>query len=136
MPSFVILDESYTDYVTTGVRARAELAGLLAYCARLNAHVIPAASSTTPRARRMIGLGVSLGIGPHLGSPAVLDASLAEPGDEVVSPAPGSANKVSGSSPRPAWRSTPRLSSPNSRRQDKPGRRPGLSPGRSARPRA
>jgi diguanylate cyclase (GGDEF)-like protein len=34
----------------------------------------------------MIGLGVRLGIGPHLGSPAVLDATWAEPGDEVVSP--------------------------------------------------
>jgi len=40
MPSFVILDPAYTDYVSTGIRARAELAGLLAYCARLNAHVI------------------------------------------------------------------------------------------------
>ena len=34
VPSFVILDPTYTDYVTTGIRARAELAGLLAYCAQ------------------------------------------------------------------------------------------------------
>ncbi len=87
MPSFVFLDESYADYLTTGVRARAELAGLLAYCARLNAHVIPRGIVDDATAGRMIGLGVRLGIGSHLGSPAVLDADLAEPGDEVVSAA-------------------------------------------------
>ncbi|MGA3353115.1 MAG: diguanylate cyclase [Acidimicrobiales bacterium] len=87
MPNFVFLDPTYTDYVTTGVRARAELAGLLAYCARLNAHVIPRGIVDDAAAHRMIGLGVRLGIGSHLGSPAVLDADWAEPGDEIVSPA-------------------------------------------------
>jgi diguanylate cyclase (GGDEF)-like protein len=87
MPSFVILDTSYTDYVSTGVRARAELAGLLAYCARLNAHVILRGIVDDAVAQRLIGLGVRLGIGPHLGSPAVLLASAADPGDEVVTPA-------------------------------------------------
>jgi diguanylate cyclase (GGDEF)-like protein len=86
MPNFVFLDMSYTDYVSTGgVRARAELAGLLAYCARLNAHVIPRGIVDDTTAHRMIGLGVRLGVGPHLGSPAVLDATWTEPGDEVVS---------------------------------------------------
>ena len=87
MPNFVFLDPTYTDYVTTGVRARAELAGLLAYCARLNAHVIPRGVVDDATAHRLIGLGVRLGIGSHLGSPAVLDAEWAGPGDEVVSPA-------------------------------------------------
>jgi diguanylate cyclase (GGDEF)-like protein len=87
MPSFVILDPAYTDYVSTGIRARAELAGLLAYCARLNAHVIVRGIVDDGTAQRLIGLGVRLGIGPHLGSPAVLDAAAAEPGDEVVSAA-------------------------------------------------
>lgn len=86
MPNFVFLDPTYTEYVSTGVRARAELAGLLAYCARMNAHVIPRGIVDDTTAHRMIGLGVRLGIGPHLGSPAVLDATWAEPGDEVVSP--------------------------------------------------
>jgi diguanylate cyclase (GGDEF)-like protein len=87
MPNFVFLDPTYTDYVTTGVRARAELAGLLAYCARLNAHVILRGIVDDATAHRLIGLGVRLGIGSHLGSPAVLDAAWAEAGDEVVSPA-------------------------------------------------
>ena len=87
MPSFVILDPTYTDYVSTGIRARAELAGLLAYCARLKAHVILRGIVDDTVAQRLIGLGVRLGIGPHLGSPAVLAAAAAEPGDEVVSPA-------------------------------------------------
>ena len=87
MPSFVMLDPTYTDYVSTGIRARAELAGLLAYCARLNAHVILRGIDDDAIAQRLIGLGVRLGIGPHLGSPAVLNAAAAEPGDEVVSPA-------------------------------------------------
>ncbi len=87
MPNFVFLDPTYTDYVATGIRARAELAGLLAYCARLSAHVIPRGIVDDATAHRMIGLGVRLGIGPHLGSPALLNASWAEPGDEVVSPA-------------------------------------------------
>ncbi|MGA2528789.1 MAG: diguanylate cyclase [Acidimicrobiales bacterium] len=87
MPNFVFLDSSYTEYVTTGVRARAELAGLLAYCARLNAHVIPRGIIDDATAHRMIGLGVRLGIGSHLGSPAILEMAWAEPGDEVVSPA-------------------------------------------------
>ena len=87
MPSFVILDPAYTDYVSTGVRARAELAGLLAYCARLNAHVIQRGIVDDAIAQRLIGLGLRLGIGPHLGSPAVLDSEGADPGDEVVSPA-------------------------------------------------
>jgi len=87
MPSFVLLDPSFTDYVSTGVRERAELAGLLAYCARLNAHVIPRGIDDDAIAQRLIGLGVRLGIGPHLGTPAVLNAAAAEPGDEIVSPA-------------------------------------------------
>jgi diguanylate cyclase (GGDEF)-like protein len=86
MPNFVFLDASFAGYVSTGIRARAELAGLLAYCARLNAHVIPRGIDDDTTAHRMIGLGVRLGIGPHLGSPAVLDATWSEPGDEVVSP--------------------------------------------------
>jgi len=87
MPSFVILDPTFADHVSTGIRARAELAGLLAYCARLNAHVIPRGIVDDAIADRMIGLGVRLGIGSHLGSPAVLDPVAAQPGDEVVSPA-------------------------------------------------
>ncbi|MGO9964925.1 MAG: diguanylate cyclase [Acidimicrobiales bacterium] len=87
MPNFVILDPVYTSYVSSGIRARAELAGLLAYCARLNAHVILRGIDDDDDAQRLIGLGVRLGIGPHLGSPAVLNASAAEPGDEVVTPA-------------------------------------------------
>ena len=87
MPNFVFLDPSYTDYVSTGIRARAELAGLLAYCARLNAHVIPRGIVDDGAAHRMIGLGVRLGIGAHLGSPAVLGKQWADPDDEVVSPA-------------------------------------------------
>jgi len=86
MLNFVLLDESYAHYLTTGVRARAELAGLLAYCARLNAHVISRGIVDDTTARHMIGLGVRLGIGSHLGSPAVLDPACAEPGDEVVLP--------------------------------------------------
>ena len=87
VPSFVILDPTYKDHVSTGIRAQAELAGLLAYCARLSAHVISRGIADDAVARRLIGLGVRLGIGPHLGPPAVLSAAAAEPGDEVVSPA-------------------------------------------------
>jgi len=86
LPDFVFLDPGYTDYVSTGVRARAEVSGLLAYCARLNAHVIPRGIVDDATAHRLIGLGVRLGIGPHLGPPAVLETSWAEPGDKVVSP--------------------------------------------------
>jgi diguanylate cyclase (GGDEF)-like protein len=86
VPSFVILDPTYTDYVTTGIRARAELAGLLAYCARLSAHVILRGIVHDSIAQRLIGLGARLGIGPHLGSPAVLNSAAAAPGDEIVSP--------------------------------------------------
>jgi len=86
LPNFLFLDESYAEYLTTGVRARAELAGLLAYCARLNAHVIVRGIVDDATARHMIGLGVRLGIGSHLGSPAVLDLHYAEPGDKVVLP--------------------------------------------------
>ena len=86
VPSFVILDPTYTDYVTTGIRARAELAGLLAYCARLSAHVIIRGIVDDSIAQRLIGLGARLGIGPHLGSPAVLSSAAAVPGDEIVSP--------------------------------------------------
>ena len=88
MPSFLILDPTFAEHVSTGgMLERAELAGLLAYYARLNAHVIARGIVDDAIADRMIGLGVRLGIGPHLGSPAVLDASTAEPGDEIVSPA-------------------------------------------------
>lgn len=88
MPRFVILDTTFAESVVTGgVLQRAELAGLLAYCARLNAHVIARGIVDDTIADRMIGLGLRLGIGPHLGSPAVLDARAALPGDEVVSPA-------------------------------------------------
>jgi diguanylate cyclase (GGDEF)-like protein len=87
MPNFVFLDPTYTEYMSAGIRARAELAGLLAYCARLNAHVIPRGIVDDAIAHRMTGLGVRLGIGSYLGSPAVLDAAWADPGDEVVSPA-------------------------------------------------
>jgi len=86
-PSFVILDPSFADDVALRVRARAELAGLLAYCARLDTHVIIRGIVDNAIADRMIGLGVRLGIGPHLGPPTVLDKELAEPGDVVVSPA-------------------------------------------------
>lgn len=86
MPSFVILDPAYCDYVSTGIRACVELAGLLAYCARLSADVIVRGIVDDAVAQSLIGLGVRLGIGPHLGSPAVLDPAAAEPGDEVVSP--------------------------------------------------
>ena len=64
MPNFVFLDASFAGYVSTGIRARAELAGLLAYCARLNAHVIPRGIDDDTTAHRMIGLGVRLGIRP------------------------------------------------------------------------
>jgi diguanylate cyclase (GGDEF)-like protein len=88
MPSFLILDPTFAEHVSTGgMLERAELAGLLAYYARLNAHVIARGIVDDAIADRMIGLGVRFGIGPHLGSPAVLDASTAEPGDEIVSPA-------------------------------------------------
>ena len=86
LPNFVFLDPGYTDFSLSGVRARAELSGLLAYCARLNAHVVPRGIDDDATAHRMIGLGVRLGIGPHLGSPAVLEASWADPGDVVVAP--------------------------------------------------
>ena len=85
IPSFVILNPAFADHVLTGVRACAELAGLLAYCARLNAHVIVRGIVDDDVAARMIGLGVRLGIGSHLGSPALLNGAAAEPGDEIVS---------------------------------------------------
>jgi diguanylate cyclase (GGDEF)-like protein len=86
MPSFVILDAQFAEHVETALLVRAELAGLLAYCARLDAHVIARGIVDDDIADRMIGLGVRLGIGPHLGSPAVLRGDAAEPGDEIVSP--------------------------------------------------
>jgi diguanylate cyclase (GGDEF)-like protein len=83
-PRFVFLDLTFIDYVSSGVRARAELAGLLAYCGRLSAHVVSTGIADDAGAKAMTSLSVRLGTGPHLGAPVVLAASVAEPGDEVV----------------------------------------------------
>jgi diguanylate cyclase (GGDEF)-like protein len=86
-PRFVFLDLTFPAYVSSGVRARAELAGLLAYCGRLSAHVVSTGIANDASAKAMTSLSVRLGTGPHLGPPVVLDASAAEPGDQVVAPA-------------------------------------------------
>jgi diguanylate cyclase (GGDEF)-like protein len=84
LPDFVLLSDSYTGHVFASLQARAELAGLLAYCARLDSHVVVCGIIDGTTARSLIGLGVRLGVGHHLGTPKVLDADHARPGDEVV----------------------------------------------------
>ena len=100
MPSFLILDPTFAEHVSTGgMLERAELAGLLAYYARLNAHVIARGIVDDAIADRMIGLGVRFGIGPHLGSPPFSTRAPQSQGTRSFL-LPGSASRAYAYSPR------------------------------------
>jgi len=83
-PSFVILEHRLTAHLAADERARAELAGLLAFYGRLGSRVVARGVDDESTGRILMELGMQLGVGELLGKPVVVDANLAEPGDEVV----------------------------------------------------
>ncbi len=85
-PEFVFLDHCLPEQLHDEV-FKAELAATVAYAARLGARLIACGIVDGQQALAVAGLGVQYGVGPYLAGPVVLDAAVAQPGDEVV---PGS----------------------------------------------
>ena len=83
-PSFVMLDPDLTRRALVDQRCRAELAGLLAYFARLGGRIVARDITDRRLAKSLLELGVQFGSGPHLDQPVVLDPAVAADGDTVV----------------------------------------------------
>ena len=83
-PSFVMVDTDLTSRALVDQRCRAELAGLLAYFARLGGRIVVRDIVDERSAKSLLELGVQFGSGPHLDPPVVLDPSAAAEGDDVV----------------------------------------------------
>ena len=82
-PDFVMLDRELPARVTQDEVARADLAALVVFLARLGGRIIARGIDGDPAA--VAQLGVRYGIGAHLASPVVVNHELAELGDELVS---------------------------------------------------
>ena len=85
LPDFVFLDPPASGWSAGDRLARAQLAAAIAFVARLPAILVARGLDGSAPALVVADAGVQYGVGSDLGSPAVLDAKLARPGDEVVS---------------------------------------------------
>jgi diguanylate cyclase (GGDEF)-like protein len=83
-PSFVMLDPDLSKRALVDQRCRAELAGLLAYFARLGGRIVARDIDDARSAKSLLELGVQFGSGSHLDQPVVLDRAVAAEGDGVV----------------------------------------------------
>ncbi len=85
-PDYILLGKDLVAGLRDSTTARAELAGLISFAARLDMRLIARGVDDQPIATTLIALGVQFGGGMHLSPPLVLDPAAALPGDEVVGP--------------------------------------------------
>jgi len=83
-PDFVFLDPALAGRVVDDDVAKADLAATVVFVARLDGRVVARGVDNKTTASAVAELGVQYGVGPHLSRPLVVDADLAEPGDELV----------------------------------------------------
>lgn len=85
-PDYILLSQGLVAGLRDSITARAELAGLISFAARLDMRLIARGVDDQPTATTLIALGVQFGGGMHLSPPLVLDPAAALPGDELVGP--------------------------------------------------
>jgi diguanylate cyclase (GGDEF)-like protein len=85
-PDYLLLGADLVAGLRDSLTARAELAGLISFAARLDIRLMARGVDDEACATALIALGVQFGSGTHLSPPLVLDAALAIPGDRVVGP--------------------------------------------------
>lgn len=85
-PDYLLLRTELVAGLRDSLTARAELAGLISFAARLDVRLIARGVDDQATAMTLVALGVQFGSGEHLSAPLVLDAAVAIPGDEVVGP--------------------------------------------------
>jgi diguanylate cyclase (GGDEF)-like protein len=83
-PDFVFLDPAVPAQLQESEVAKAHLAAAVVFVARLGGRIVARGIDSKATASVVADLGVQYGVGPHLAHPLVVDATLAEPGDEVV----------------------------------------------------
>ena len=86
-PDFVFLDPGLPRRVIDDDVAKAELAATVVFVARLDGRIVARGVDSKTTAAAVAELGVQYGVGPHLARPLVVDPSVAEPGDELVTSA-------------------------------------------------
>jgi diguanylate cyclase (GGDEF)-like protein len=86
-PDFVLLESGLPDMLLEDEIARADLAALVVFVARLGGRIIARGIDGDAQAAAVVELGVRYGVGPHLACPIVVTHDLAERGDERVSAA-------------------------------------------------
>jgi diguanylate cyclase (GGDEF)-like protein len=85
-PDFLILDAGLIADLRDSVVARAELAGLISFTARLDIRLMTRGVDDLAIANAVTMMGLQYGSGAHLSPPLVLESELAVPGDKLVSP--------------------------------------------------
>jgi len=86
-PDFVVLDPALPERLVADEIARADLAALVVFVARLGGRIVARGIDSDAKAAAVADLGVRYGTGPHLARPVVVTHELAEPGDDHVSEA-------------------------------------------------
>lgn len=86
-PDFVLLEPGLAVKLVGDEIARADLAALVVFMARLGGRIVARGVEDAAQASALSDLGVRYGVGPHLTRPVVVTRDLAEPGDEAVSTA-------------------------------------------------
>ncbi len=83
-PDYLFLGADLVAGLRESLTARAELAGLISFAARLDIRLMARGVDDEACATALVALGVQFGSGTYLSPPLVLDAALAIPGDRVV----------------------------------------------------
>ncbi len=85
-PDFFILDAGVVAGLRDNAVARAEIAGLISFTARLDIRLMTRGVDDPVIASAVTMMGLQYGSGAHLSPPLVLEPELALPGDKLVSP--------------------------------------------------
>lgn len=86
-PNYLLLGADHVARLHDSLAARAEVAGLISFAARLDIRLVARGVNDQVTANTLTALGVQFGSGTHLSPPLVFDLTLAAPGDELVGPA-------------------------------------------------